>query len=70
MLVVYDFKINFEYWNIILQSINTIVENKGKVLWALQEPVNDENLAPEQAIISNTQVDLYNRAAMEVSEND
>ncbi|XP_054287835.1 N-acetylneuraminate 9-O-acetyltransferase-like [Macrosteles quadrilineatus] len=48
----------------LVTSMNTIVESKGQVFWALQEPViTGDNDRDEEA---NTQIDLYNRAAMEV----
>jgi hypothetical protein len=36
------------------------------VLWTLQEPVNAEKLHPARAMITNEQIDMYNKAAMEV----
>jgi len=36
------------------------------VLWTLQEPVNAEKLHPARAVITNEQIDMYNKAAMEV----
>ncbi|XP_046659360.1 LOW QUALITY PROTEIN: N-acetylneuraminate 9-O-acetyltransferase [Homalodisca vitripennis] len=48
----------------LVDSMDKIVDNKGQVLWALQEPVSDE-----KAVETNTRIDLYNRAAMEVLEH-
>lgn len=45
--------------------MNSIVVGKGQVLWALQEPVSGSD--NDKVVEANTQIDLYNRAAMEVS---
>lgn len=42
------------------------VANMTRVLWMLQDPVVPERLAPKRAAITNDQIDLYNKAAMEV----
>ena len=36
------------------------------ILWVLQDPVVEENLPPESAMITNEQIDLYNEAAVDV----
>lgn len=41
-------------------------KRKTKVLWALLAPVNPEKLKTEHQMISNSQIDLYNKAAIEV----
>lgn len=41
---------------------------KTKTLWVLQEPVNRGKLKPEWQMISNELINLYNSAAIEVSE--
>lgn len=46
--------------------MNAIVENRGQVLWALQEPVSLDSKDSDKAMEMNTRIDLYNRAAMEV----
>lgn len=50
-----------------LQAIDTISAKRSRVLWTLQEPVNTEKLHPARAMITNEQIDLYNKAAMEVT---
>ncbi|KAJ8948812.1 hypothetical protein NQ318_013464 [Aromia moschata] len=50
----------------LVQSIDRLHEKKTKILWALQEPVNQEKLKPEYQMITNEQIDLYNKAAIEV----
>jgi len=50
----------------LVSSMNSIVESHGQVFWALQEPVvTGDSERDEEA---NTQIDLFNRAAMEVIE--
>jgi hypothetical protein len=36
------------------------------VLWTLQEPVNAAKLFSSRSMITNDQIDLYNKAAIEV----
>ena len=48
-----------------LQSLNHL-GNRSRVLWMLQDPVVHEKLSPERAAITNDQIDIYNKAAMEV----
>jgi hypothetical protein len=53
-----------------LQAIDSISSKRSHVLWTLQEPVNTEKLHSARAMITNEQIDMYNKAAMEVmSEN-
>lgn len=49
-----------------LQAIDAISAKRSHVLWTLQEPVNAEKLHPARAVITNEQIDMYNKAAMEV----
>jgi hypothetical protein len=49
-----------------LQAIDVISAKRSHVLWTLQEPVNTEKLHPARAMITNEQIDMYNKAAMEV----
>lgn len=50
----------------LVRAINVVTEKKSRVLWTLQEPVNKEKLLPGRQMITNEQIDLYNKAAMEV----
>lgn len=51
----------------LVQPIDRLVEKKTKVLWALQEPVNEEKIGIEFQMVTNKQIDLYNKAAIEVN---
>lgn len=51
----------------LLQSIEVLHEKKTRVLWTLLAPVNTAKLKPDLQMISNTQIDLYNKAAIEVN---
>lgn len=51
----------------LVQSIDRLFERKTKVLWTLQPPVNEEKLKTELKMVTNEQIDLYNKAAIEVS---
>lgn len=53
----------------LVQPIDKLYDKKSKVLWALQAPVNPEKLPAEFQMVSNTQIDLYNKAAIEVSRS-
>ena len=37
-----------------------------KVLWVLQDPVISEKLHPSRKMITNEQIDMYNKAAMDL----
>lgn len=37
-----------------------------KVLWVLQDPVITEKLHPSRKMITNEQIDMYNKAAMDL----
>ncbi|XP_039285446.1 N-acetylneuraminate 9-O-acetyltransferase-like [Nilaparvata lugens] len=51
----------------LVQSIDELVEKGSRVLWVLQEPVVEDKLTPSHAGITNQQIYLYNRAAVDVS---
>nr|XP_023014040.1 N-acetylneuraminate 9-O-acetyltransferase [Leptinotarsa decemlineata] len=50
----------------LVQPIDRLHKRKTRILWALQEPVNEEKLKPEHRMVTNEQIDLYNKAAIEV----
>ncbi|KAJ8956961.1 hypothetical protein NQ317_006732 [Molorchus minor] len=50
----------------LVQPINKLNEKKTRTIWALQEPVDQEKLKPEYHMVTNEQIDLYNKAAIEV----
>ncbi|RZC39705.1 CAS1 domain-containing protein 1 [Asbolus verrucosus] len=58
-----EYKVNLTK---LVQPINQLHKKKTKVLWALQEPVNQDKLKPELHMITNEVIDLYNKAAIEV----
>ncbi|CAL4067516.1 unnamed protein product, partial [Meganyctiphanes norvegica] len=49
-----------------LSSALNQIGNRTRVLWMLQDPVLPERLKPERAVITNDQLEDYNKAAMEV----
>lgn len=51
----------------LVQPIDSLVGKNTKVLWALQEPVNEGKLNAEFRMVTNEQIDLYNKAAIEVT---
>ncbi|XP_046397120.1 N-acetylneuraminate 9-O-acetyltransferase [Ischnura elegans] len=58
----------------LVQSIDKITEKRkdgghSHVLWTLQEPVDVDRLRPTRAMITNEQIDLYNKAAMEILQH-
>lgn len=53
----------------LVQPIDGLHKRKSQILWALLAPVNPDKLKAEFQMISNTQIDLYNKAAIEVSCN-
>ncbi|KAJ9581661.1 hypothetical protein L9F63_023160, partial [Diploptera punctata] len=53
----------------LVQAIDTISAKRSRVLWTLQEPVNTEKLHPARAMITNEQIDMYNKAAMEILQH-
>ncbi|CAH0545848.1 unnamed protein product [Brassicogethes aeneus] len=50
----------------LVQPIDNLFKKKTKTLWALQEPVNPDKLEPENQMITNEQIDLYNKEAIQV----
>lgn len=50
----------------LVQPIDSLHEKKTKILWALQEPINEDKLKAEFQMVTNEQINLYNRAAVEV----
>jgi len=42
------------------------ISDTTHILWALQDPVSPEKLKPDRSMITNEQIDLYNKAAMEI----
>lgn len=50
----------------LVQPIDNLHEKKCRVLWALQGPIYKEKLKPGFDMITNEQIDLYNKAAIEV----
>ncbi|GFG40632.1 hypothetical protein Cfor_06669 [Coptotermes formosanus] len=53
----------------LVQAIDVISAKRSHVLWTLQEPVNTEKLHPARAMITNEQIDMYNKAAMEILQH-
>ncbi|XP_067001977.1 N-acetylneuraminate 9-O-acetyltransferase [Anabrus simplex] len=47
-------------------AIDSLSDKKARVLWTLQEPVDREKLHPARAMITNEQIDKYNKAAVEI----
>ncbi|KAK5640441.1 hypothetical protein RI129_011252 [Pyrocoelia pectoralis] len=50
----------------LVQPINKLHERHTRVLWSLQQPVNPSKLKVEFQMVTNEQIDLYNKAAIEV----
>lgn len=50
----------------LVQPIDRLHEKKTRVLWALQEPVNEDKLKPDYHMVTNEQIDMYNKQAIEV----
>ncbi|CAG2120979.1 unnamed protein product, partial [Medioppia subpectinata] len=54
------------------KNLTLLVPNLDKmsastqILWTLQDPVSAEKLKPDRAMITNEQIDAYNKAAMEI----
>lgn len=51
----------------LVRSIDRLHELNSKVLWVLQQPVNEDKLPPDYNVVTNEQIDLYNKAALDVS---
>ncbi|XP_063235873.1 N-acetylneuraminate 9-O-acetyltransferase isoform X2 [Bacillus rossius redtenbacheri] len=58
-----EYSMNLTY---LVQAIDAIVEKKRYVLWALQAPVNEEKLPASLSMVTNKEIDVYNKAAVEV----
>lgn len=50
----------------LVQPIDALHKTKTKVLWALLAPVDPDKLKIDFQMITNAQIDLYNKAAIEV----
>ncbi|XP_017777823.1 PREDICTED: CAS1 domain-containing protein 1 [Nicrophorus vespilloides] len=50
----------------LVQPIDSLHRRDTKVLWALQEPVNTDKLKSDYHAVTNEQIDLYNKAAIEI----
>ncbi|KAK9877974.1 hypothetical protein WA026_020189 [Henosepilachna vigintioctopunctata] len=51
----------------LVQPIDNLVKRHTRVLWAIQEPVNEQKLESQKdKMITNHLIDLYNNAAVEV----
>lgn len=53
----------------LVQPIDSLHEKKSRVLWVLQGPVRKEKLKAGFEMLTNEQIDLYNKAAIEVCTN-
>lgn len=50
----------------LLSSIESMGSSGTEVLWVLQDQINPEKLTPDRIMITNEQIDLYNKAAMDI----
>ncbi|KDR17548.1 CAS1 domain-containing protein 1, partial [Zootermopsis nevadensis] len=66
VLALQEYSLNLTH---LIQAIDTISAKRSRVLWTLQEPVNTEKLHPARAMITNEQIDMYNKAAMEILQH-
>lgn len=57
-----DYKANLTRLVPLLNRIDAVT----KILWVLQDPVVPEKLHPSRTMITNEQIDLYNKAAMDI----
>ena len=58
-----------EYYRKNLTLLVPVLDKLGdstQILWTLQDPVVPENLKPDRIMITNEQIDAYNKAAMEI----
>nr|CAD7458913.1 unnamed protein product [Timema tahoe] len=53
----------------LVQAIDGIVAKKSKVLWTLQEPVDEKKLHPSRTMITNEQLNKYNQAAIQILQH-
>jgi len=58
-----DYKTNLTR---LISSIDSLAESGTLVIWVLQDSVRVDKLSPENSMITNEQIDLYNTAAIEV----
>lgn len=47
-------------------SMDLLAASGTQVLWVLQDPVNPDKLSPERSMISNEQIDAYNKVALDI----
>lgn len=68
MIALKDYSVNLTR---LVQPIDELKSKNTRVLWALQEPVNKdkmlETFGPDA--VTNEQIDLFNKAAIEVSRS-
>ncbi|KAI1285807.1 N-acetylneuraminate 9-O-acetyltransferase [Halotydeus destructor] len=50
----------------LLSSIESLGKQDTQILWVLQDPVDQEKLSKDRKMITNEQVDLYNKAALDI----
>lgn len=50
----------------LVQPIDVLSGKNTNVLWMLQEPVDSYKLKPDYQVVTNQEIDLYNKAALEV----
>ncbi|KAI5696856.1 hypothetical protein M8J75_001139 [Diaphorina citri] len=49
----------------LVEAMDILSERKSRVIWNLQESVNEKKLSPEYEMITNQLIDAYNKAAIE-----
>ncbi|XP_077291405.1 N-acetylneuraminate (7)9-O-acetyltransferase isoform X2 [Arctopsyche grandis] len=50
----------------LVQPIDVLSGKNTNVLWLLQEPVDSYKLKPDYQVVTNQEIDLYNKAALEM----
>lgn len=50
----------------LVQPIDIISGKNANVLWLLQEPVDNVKLKSDYQVVTNREIDQYNKAAVEV----
>ncbi|KAF5272738.1 hypothetical protein FQA39_LY07765 [Lamprigera yunnana] len=63
LLSIQDYNFNLTK---LVQPINQLRERHARILWLLQEPVNPSKLSNDYWMVTNEQIDLYNKVAIEV----
>ncbi|KAK4872675.1 hypothetical protein RN001_014704 [Aquatica leii] len=63
MSALQDYNVNLTW---LVQPINYLHKRHVRFLWSLQEPVNPSKLTSDFQMVTNEQIDLYNKAAIEV----